>query len=118
MYADPTAFAALLELTGPVEADGQTLSADNAVQFLTKDQYAAADGAGSTGVGPLDPRRARALHRQRSCPARADLARAFGPAIAAGHLQFVTQRRPDDELLGDRASTSRSSPPTAATWWR
>lgn len=41
IYADPTAFAALLSVTGPVTVGDTTLSADNAVKFLTRDQYAA-----------------------------------------------------------------------------
>ncbi len=39
IYADPTAFAALLELTGPVESQGRVLDSATAVQFLTVDQY-------------------------------------------------------------------------------
>ena len=87
MYADPTAFAALLELTGPVEADGRTLAADNAVQFLTKDQYAVEGSA-----QPVTPLIRAALDRftDSQVPGPTRLAEVFGPAIEAGHLQFVT----------------------------
>lgn len=89
LYADPTAFAALLEVTGPVEADGRSISADTAVQFLTRDQYGVQPGE----ERPVTPLVRAALDRftGSQLPAPARLAEVFSPAIGSGHLQFATK---------------------------
>lgn len=98
MYADPTAFAALLELTGPVEADGQTLSADNAVQFLTKDQYQTSNGGDERSVTPL-VRAALDRFTESPLPGPSRIASVFGPVVDAGHLQFVLNGSRGGDLL-------------------
>jgi hypothetical protein len=87
LYADPTAFAALLQVTGPVEAEGLALSADDAVQFLTVDQYVAADGE----ARPVTPLIRSALDRftDSALPGPTRLADVFGPVVRSGHLQLA-----------------------------
>lgn len=97
LYADPTAFAALLEITGPVDADGRTLSATDAVEFLTRGQYA--DTAGQErSVTPLI-RAALDRFTDNQLPGPTRLAGVFSAAIDAGRLQFVTTGSDGSELL-------------------
>lgn len=98
LYADPTAFAALLEITGPVQAAGRTLSADDAVQFLTRDQYAMGS-AQEASVTPL-VRTALDTFTDRQLPGPVRLSEVFSEAVAGGHLQFVTTVEAERELLG------------------
>ncbi len=96
IYADPTAFAALLSVTGPVTVGDTTLSADNAVKFLTRDQYAAevpdhvVNDLVRAGLDRL---------ASEQLPGPTSIARAFGPSVRAGHLQFVLTEPADSELL-------------------
>ncbi len=98
VYADPEVFAALLGLTGAVEHRGRTIDADNAVQYLTRDQY-------EGGEEPLGDMVRETLDRFTSdrLPSPAVLANAFGDLVREGRLQFVLledgRRRPS-ELLG------------------
>lgn len=96
IYADPTAFAALLSVTGPVSADRTTLDANNAVAFLNRDRYAA-------GVpdGVVDDLIRAGLDRlaDERLPGPTRLAEAFGPAVGSGHLQFVTTDDGPSRLL-------------------
>ncbi len=96
IYADPTAFAALLSVTGPVTVGDTTLSADNAVEFLTRGQYAAeipdhvVNDLVRAGLDRL---------ASEQLPGPTALAEAFGPAVRAGHLQFVLTEPGSSELL-------------------
>ena len=105
LYADPTAFAALLEVTGPIEADGFMMTADNAVQFLTVDQFQPSAGDGTQQPGgderSVTPFVRSALERFTDSPhpSPSQLANAFGGAISAGHLQFATSTVPPRGLL-------------------
>ena len=57
----------LLEATGPVQADGQTVSADNVEQFLLHDQY---DGLTDNATGDSSRQDALGLaHQCRPAPA-------------------------------------------------
>lgn len=117
LYADPTAFAALLELTGPVEADGITLSAENAVEFLTRqqfeptpDQQTGTPGGDERSLTPL-VRTALESFTDSQLPGPTELARVFGGVIADGHLQFVTTQTPDDGLLRRAGLDQPVAPP-------
>lgn len=96
IYADPTAFAALLSVTGPVTVGDTTLSADNAVDFLTREQYATevpdqvVNDLVSAGLDRL---------ASQQLPGPTGLAEAFGPSVRAGHLQFVLTEPATSDLL-------------------
>ncbi len=86
-YADPWAFAALLELTGPVEVPGTGVRVDagNAVDFLTKGQYTQlGEDPGGVVSDLVDLALDRAVGRELPDPAR--LADTLGRAAARGHL--------------------------------
>jgi hypothetical protein len=102
VYADPTAFAALLQLAGPVPVPGTgiTLTSDNAVDFLTKGQFAALPDNGP-GSRTLDDviRTAIARFTSAELPAPRRLASVFGPVVDHGGLQFVSFDPKDTPLL-------------------
>jgi hypothetical protein len=94
LYADPTALAALLELTGPVEVPGidVPLDATNVEQYLYQDQYV-------QFASDLDQRRdvlgevARGVFEaltSRPLPPIGELTDALGPVVSSGHLKFVS----------------------------
>lgn len=104
IYADPAAFAALLELAGdqPVPDTDLVLTPENAEQFLTTgqfevfDQERAADEAVSSIIDDTLRRFTAA-----QLPRPATLAQILGPIVARGSLQFVAFD-PDDEVLLER----------------
>ena len=102
IYADPAAFAALLRITGPVAVPGTqtTLTPDNAVQFLTKDQFGVIPDNGE-GSDTLDDviRSAVGGFTRAKLPAPRVLADAFGPVVDQGRLQFASLRPEDAPLL-------------------
>ncbi|UDY36852.1 DUF4012 domain-containing protein [Dermatobacter hominis] len=105
-YADPAAFAALLDLTGPVPVAGtdRTISADDAVEFLTREQFAVIpdNGDGSRALDDaIQEAFERFTHTQLPSPRR--LGDLFGPVVAEGRLQFASLHPEDDALL-DRLS--------------
>ena len=85
---DVNAIAALLTITGPIQVEGvaQAITAENAAQFILKDQYEIADGDGRVDV--LDSIARTAVERllTSSLPEPAELARTFGPLAQAGRL--------------------------------
>jgi hypothetical protein len=86
---DPFALAALLRLTGPVDAGwGTPLTAENAAEILLHQQYLAADAPGRT---ELLARTTRAIFDTLTgarLPRPEALADALGPEVAGGHLQL------------------------------
>jgi hypothetical protein len=88
---DPTGLAALLDLTGPVAVEGlgEPLTAKNAVQVLTKDQYLDLPDEAQRGEILTEATRVtfEALVSE-SLPAPRRLADALGPAARAGHLRL------------------------------
>ena len=97
LYADPVAFAALLELTGPVEAGGVRLDAGNAVQYLTRDQFLADDPQ----AAPVSDLIRVALDRltDNQLPSVGAVTEAFSEVVDAGHLQFVSLTNQENELM-------------------
>ncbi len=94
LYADPTALAALLELTGPIDVEGVAvqLDATNVEQYLYLDQYVdfAADLSQRRDVlGEVSAAVFEAL-TSRPLPALGDLTATLGPAVSSGHLKFVS----------------------------
>ncbi|MBX3285533.1 MAG: DUF4012 domain-containing protein [Actinobacteria bacterium] len=94
---DPSGLAALLELTGPVSVPGirEPLSADNAVEFLTKQQYLTyADRASREEVLEAASRATFNRLTNASLPAPRRLGEVLSPAARARHLQIWS---PDEE---------------------
>jgi hypothetical protein len=94
IYVDPYGLAALLKLTGPVTVEGlgQPLTADNAAQFLLRDQYltfAAASDARSDMLARATKATFEAL-TTRQLPGPKAIADALGPAAAEGRLMMTT----------------------------
>lgn len=85
---DVKAIAALLTITGPIQVEGvaQAITADNAAQFILKDQYEIADADGRIDV--LDSIARTAVERllTSALPEPAELARTFGPLAQEGRL--------------------------------
>ncbi|MBM3663878.1 MAG: DUF4012 domain-containing protein [Actinobacteria bacterium] len=110
IYADPTAFAALLELTGGVEVPTTdiTLTSENAVRFLTVDQFLALTDA-PAGTDPLGDAIETAVRRfaDNPLPLPDRLAKLFGPVLVGGHLQMSTLD-PDRNSLLDRIGLRRT----------
>lgn len=87
---DPAGLAALLKLTGPVALDGveAQLSADNAVEFLTREQYLNyGDRAARAEILDEATRQTFTRLTESSLPAPRSLADALGPAARGRHLQ-------------------------------
>ena len=90
----------LLEATGPVQADGQTVSADNVEQFLLHDQYngltddATGDGSRQDALGALTGAVLRQLQGQ-NLDIKA-LSSAVSSAVAGRHL-MVWSKNPVDQ---------------------
>lgn len=101
IYADPYAFAAVLQLVGPVELNFGVatlkVTAENAASFLTRDQFILGDS-------PIDPAKMlveTALDRLTSnrLPAIKSVVDSFGAVVERGQLQLLTFDDDDLPLL-------------------
>lgn len=93
IYADPDAFAALLNFTGPERVPGTdiTLTPDNAAEFLITGQFEVFDTEleGNEVVNDLiDSVVSRFGTSQ--LPRPTELAEVLGPLVDSGHLQFFS----------------------------
>ena len=91
VYVDPHGLAALLRLTGPVQAPEPlgTLNAENAAQVLLSDQYARLDAPDQLERKDLLQEVARDTFAALSTaplPGPAAIGEALGPAVRGGHL--------------------------------
>lgn len=93
IYADPAALAAFLQLTGPIEVEGidGPLNAENAEQYLLRDQYEIYEGTEERGerkelLGDVARVTFDAL-TSRPLPGVTTLTEVLGPAVAQGHLR-------------------------------
>lgn len=97
LYADPSAFAALLSFTGPVSHRGISIDSDNAVDYLTRGQFEGDEV-------PLRDMVREALDKftDSRLPTPTSIADAFHSAVAEGRLQFVAldggEHAPSDVL--------------------
>lgn len=102
LYADPAAFAALLHFTGPVAVRGTDLqlTPDNAVQFLTRDQFSVfpTELEGNAAVSDLVEEVMERFGGSR-LPSPKDLADVLGPIVEEGRLQFASMHAEDEPLL-------------------
>jgi hypothetical protein len=103
MYADVFAFAAFLELVGPVSVsgleDGREIDSSTAVQFLTVDQYRdfSDEGAANDSLELLIEEVFDRLTTTKMA-GPAELGSIFGPLVAQGRLQFATTGGPGEML--------------------
>ena len=102
IYADPTAFAAAIGITGPVPVPGTdiTVDSDTAAQFLERGQYGlfSRESEGDEAVTEL-VRTALDRLLEGRLPAPDAVASAFGPSVDGGHLKFFSLHESDRELL-------------------
>jgi hypothetical protein len=102
VYLDPVAFAALLEVTGPVEVPSlqRSIDSDEAVQFLTRDQYALfpTESAGNAAVKTLV---SDTFERfvSTTLPGPRRMSELLAPSVRDGRLRFLTRAAEDDDLL-------------------
>ncbi|WP_421119269.1 DUF4012 domain-containing protein [Aquihabitans daechungensis] len=113
-YADPDAFAAFLDITGPVlvpEAVPPTqVSAANAVKFLTSDQFVRfpTERAGDAAVEEL-VRTVFDELTETQLPDPRRLGDDFGPIVDEGRFAFYSLHEQDAALL-DRLQVTRALP--------
>ncbi|MEZ5310654.1 MAG: DUF4012 domain-containing protein [Microthrixaceae bacterium] len=106
LYADPHAFAAVLRVVGPVDVSTavasagigpREINADNAVAYLTREQFAVDHGAEDPVKGLVET----ALDRLTAdrLPAVKSIVDSFGGVIEQGRLQFRSLHGTDEPLL-------------------
>jgi hypothetical protein len=105
IYVDPEGIAALLKVTGPVNVEGldHQLTADNAAEFLLRDQYVQFPSKnGADGRNEMLVRATRATFEaltSRSLPGPRTFIDALSPAATAHRLQFVSFHENDRAFL-------------------
>lgn len=106
LYADTEAFAAFVQLTGPVEVPGlpepYQLTAANAEQFLTRDQFTLFErevDANAAVEAVIDEVFSRLTNTE--LPSPQALGALFSPVVRGGHMSMGT-RRDDDVALVER----------------
>jgi len=114
IYVDPYGIAALLKLTGPVSVEGldRQLTADNAVDFLLRDQYIEFS-LKEDGRNEMLVRATRATFEAltaRTLPGPRTIIDALAPAAAQRRLQFVAFDSADRAFL-DRLHVTGAFPP-------
>jgi len=101
IYVDPVGLAALLRLTGPVTVPevAEPLSADNAAQYLLRDQYltGGTDEARHDGLTAASRATFDALV-SRELPSPGEIGADLGDAMRGGHLLF-TPFAPDEQAF-------------------
>lgn len=102
VYLDPFVMASLLELTGPISVDGLdfTLTSENTVDFLNKDQYRVFPDLNERYgflAQTLDATFVALASSALPGPER--LGAVFGPHARAGRLQIATGVESEDEFL-------------------
>ncbi len=99
---DPSGLAALLKLTGPVALEGieEPLSAENAVEFLTRQQYLSyGDRAARAEILEEATKQTFTRLTESSLPAPRALADALGPTARGRHLQAWSPDRGAQDLF-------------------
>lgn len=111
---DSQAIATLLNFTGPIDIDAveQPLTADNAAQFINKDQYLLPDSAQRADLLEQIARTAVIQLLSTALPPPAELANEFAPLAAAGRLMFWSSN-PDEQELLERVNMDGTFPALA-----
>jgi hypothetical protein len=108
---DPEGIAALMSFTGPVSVSGvdEPLTAENAAQFIIRDQYELGDSA--TRVDVLDEIAAITVERllTTTLPPPADLARTLGPLTEQGRV-MAWSAHPQEQVLLERVGLAGAFP--------
>ena len=109
LYADPTALAGILRMTGPVDVldlpDTTTLTADNVERYLLLDQYELFTSDVTSGNAARRDALAQATTAvfdafvSRELPSLGDIVDELGPAVAGGHLKVMSFDPAAAELL-------------------
>ncbi len=104
IYADTAAFAAFLELSGPVAVQGLPepfeLTPDNAEQFLTRDQFTMFDREVDADAAVLDAIEEVFTRLTTSeLPGPQALGEMFSPLVERGSLSMATDHPGDDQLV-------------------
>jgi hypothetical protein len=115
IYADPSALAGLLSITGPITVPGITtqLNTDNVEQYLLHDQYIefANDVGGRKDVLGDVARATFDALVSRPLPNLATLGRVLGPLVDAGHLRVSVSDAGGEHFL-DQVGVSGDWNPT------
>lgn len=100
---EPKAIAAVLGITGPIRIDGydREISEQNAVQFITKDQYLIEQQGERVDLLEQVAGAAVAKLLSRDLPKPDQLARVLGPLAVSGNLSGW-QERPDEQTFFTR----------------
>ncbi|MFN3218473.1 MAG: DUF4012 domain-containing protein [Acidimicrobiales bacterium] len=108
-YLDPTAVAALMRFTGPIELEelGRTLTADNVEDFLLREQYEDFDDAEDPGQAErkdfLTDLSADAFEvfLEIDLPSPTELGDVLGPPVRQGHMLFTSFDPAEAAFLAD-----------------
>jgi Protein of unknown function (DUF4012) len=94
LTVDPTALAAIMNFTGPVEVPGlpEPLTADNTEQFLLSDQYVMFEQDNEERLDVLDAVAETTFDRLTSVdlPGPREVSDQLDPIVDGGHIQFTT----------------------------
>jgi hypothetical protein len=105
VVVDPFAIAAFLELTGPVSIPdlGYPLTADNAVQYLLRDQYVQYEGREEDRKDRLEDAGKATFDAltERSLPGPRALGRVLGPVVHEKRLLFYPFVDEERQLIDD-----------------
>jgi len=103
VVVDPIAIAGLLELTGPIEVDSIEfpLTADNAAEFLLRDQYILYQGERGDRKDRLEDagRATFDALTERSLPGPREIGRVLGPIVDQKRLLFYPFVADEQDLL-------------------
>ena len=111
---DSEAIAALLNFTGPLEFEGvnRMLTADNAAEFINKDQYLLPGHAERVNLLEQIARVTVGKLLSTSLPPPAELARVFAPLVAEGRL-MAWAANPDEQAFLEQVNMDDSFPALA-----
>lgn len=111
---DPLAMAEILRVTGPAEVDGRSITADNVVDFVMRDEYAEFAGAPGGERKDVLAELADGLFDRviSGSSSSTELVRALAAAGSAGHLQ-VWSAVDDEQAVLQPMRASGALPTTA-----
>lgn len=118
---DPTVLSALLRYTGPIQLATlpETLTADNAAEFLLRGQYVAADDDTDLRVDSLAEVATQTFQKLMSgaLPDPINLARDMGPLVGE-HRLMMWSANPDEQALMEQVGLAGAMPsPDGANGW-